>query len=144
MKVNFKDKTVGGFNYEFVRGISTQRIGAVEFGECMETIDRVKDGNFESWISEWTVTADRVANYAVKARQLGDTTSARTAFLRASNYYRMAVFYASPTDSRHTELWKRSKDYKRCYGCEPRFHHERFGFGLFRNFDYRRRGLDTK
>ena len=114
MKVNFKDKTVGGFNYEFVRGISTQRIGAVEFGECMETIDRVKDGNFESWISEWSVTADRVANYAVNARQLGDRTSARTAFLKASNYYRMAVFYASPADPRHTELWKRSKD---CFHC---------------------------
>ena len=110
MKVDFRDMTVGGFSYEFVRGISAQHIGAAEFGECMETIDRIKDGNFESWISKWTVTADRVANYAVKVRQLGDKTSARTAFLKASNYYRMAVFYASPTDPRHTELWKRSKD----------------------------------
>ncbi|HXY87592.1 MAG TPA: alpha/beta hydrolase [Candidatus Acidoferrales bacterium] len=114
MKVNFRDMTVGGFTFEFVRGISTQHIGAAEFGECIETIDRIKDGNFESWISEWTVTADRVANYAVKARQLGDKTSARAAFLKASNYYRMAVFYASPTDPRHTELWKRSKD---CFHC---------------------------
>ena len=70
MKVNFRDKTVGGFNYEFVRGISTQHIGAAEFGECMETIDRVKDGNFDSWISEWTVTADRVANYANKSTSI--------------------------------------------------------------------------
>jgi pimeloyl-ACP methyl ester carboxylesterase len=114
MKVNFGNMTVGGFNFEFVRGISAQHSGAAEFGECMETLERVKDGNFESWINEWTVTADRVANYAVKARQLGDRTSARAAFLKASNYYRMAVFYAPHIDPRHTELWKRSKD---CFHC---------------------------
>jgi len=50
MKVNFANKTVGGFNYEFVRGISTQQVGAAEFGECMETMGRIHDGDFESWI----------------------------------------------------------------------------------------------
>jgi hypothetical protein len=38
MKVNFAKKTVGGFNFEFARGISTQAAGAAEFGECMETL----------------------------------------------------------------------------------------------------------
>ena len=56
MKLDFSDKTVGGFSFEFVRGISTQQVGAAEFGECVETLDRIKNNNFESWISEWTVT----------------------------------------------------------------------------------------
>ncbi len=110
MKVNFANKTVGGFDYEFIRGISTQQVGAAEFGEAMETMTRVHDGDFESWIQEWSATADRVATYAENALQSGDTTIARDAFLKASNYYRMAVFYAHPTSPRHTMLWQRSKE----------------------------------
>jgi hypothetical protein len=85
MKVNFANKTVGGFDYEFVRAISTQQAGAAEFGECMETMGRIHNGNFESWIQEWSATAERVATYAENALRSGDTTIAREAFLKASN-----------------------------------------------------------
>jgi pimeloyl-ACP methyl ester carboxylesterase len=110
MKVNFADKSVGGFNYELLRGISTQDVGAAEYGECMDTMERIKNGDFESWIVEWSVTADRVAGAAEEAVHSGNKPGARIAFLKASNYYRMAVFYARHTDPRHTTLWKRSKD----------------------------------
>jgi pimeloyl-ACP methyl ester carboxylesterase len=110
MKVDFDDKVVGGFNFEFVRGASTESVGAAEFGECMETMARVRNGDFESWIEHWTATADRVAGFAEDAQEEGDQLAARNAWLRASNYYRMAVFYAAPADSRHTSLWQRSKD----------------------------------
>jgi hypothetical protein len=110
MKVNFANKTVGGFSYEFIRGISTQQVGAAEFGEGMETMTRVHNGNFESWIQEWKATADRVAAYAENALRSGDQTVARGAYLKASNYYRMAVFYAHHTEPRHTTLWQRSKE----------------------------------
>lgn len=110
MKIDINNKTVGGFTYEFLRGISLEYVGAAEYGECMETISRVKDGNFNSWISEWASTADRVSKYAEKELNSDDKLAAKNAFLRASNYYRMAVFYASHTDPRHTELWKRSKE----------------------------------
>ena len=114
MKVNFANKTVGGFNYEFVRGISTQQVGTAEFGECMETMGRIHNGNFDSWIQEWSATANRVAAYAESTLRSGDQIIARDAYLKASNYYRMAVFYAHYTDPRHTTLWKRSKD---CFHC---------------------------
>src|SRR5215472_14770477 len=110
MKVNFAKKMVGGFDYEFIRGISTQRAGTAEFGECMETMERIHDGNFESWIREWSATADRVAAYAQDADHAGDLIAARDAYLKASNYYRMAVFYAHYTDPRHTTLWQQSRD----------------------------------
>ncbi|MDR0468589.1 MAG: esterase FrsA, partial [Peptococcaceae bacterium] len=108
MKVNFRDKTVGGFNYELTRGISIQNAGAAEFGECMETMERVKDNDFDSWIREWEKTADHVMEYALRQQQNGDKISARKAFLRASNYYRMACFYAVHTDPRHRGLWEKS------------------------------------
>lgn len=110
MKVDFADKTVGGFNFEFVRGLSLQAAGAAEYGECMDTIGRVAHNNFDSWITQWAATADRVAGFAEREWQLGNRVSARAAFLRAANYYRMAVFYAVYTDARHTDLWRRSKD----------------------------------
>ena len=72
MKVNFDNKMVGGVNYEFIRGNSTQQAGAAEFGECMETMEHIHDGNFESWIQAWSVTADRVAAYAQDADRAGD------------------------------------------------------------------------
>jgi len=63
MKVDFADKTVGGFNFEFVRGVSLQAAGAAD-GECMDTMSRVKNNNFDSWITRWAATADRVAAFA--------------------------------------------------------------------------------
>ena len=110
MKVDFAKKTVGGFNFEFVRGLSLQAAGAAEYGECMDTIRRVKDNNFDSWITQWAATGDRVAAFADGEVRLGNRVSARDAFLRAANYYRMAVFYAAHTDARHTRLWQHSKD----------------------------------
>ncbi len=110
MKVDFANKTVGGFNFEFVRGLSLQSAGAAEYGECMDTIGRVEDNNFESWITQWAATADRVAAFADGETRVGNRVNARDAFRRAANYYRMAVFDAAHTDARHTQLWQRSKD----------------------------------
>ena len=110
MKVDFNDKLVGGFNYEFVRGVSTESAGAAELGECFETMSRVRNSDFESWIEHWSATADRVAAFAERRLKAGDQPSARNAFLRASNYYRIAVFYVAHTDPRHTTLWKRSRE----------------------------------
>lgn len=110
MKVDFAKKTVGGFNFEFVRGLSLQAAGAAEYGECMETMLRIKNNDFNSWVTAWAATADRVAAFADREERLGNRVGARDAFQRASNYYRMAVFYAAHTDIRHTQFWQRSRD----------------------------------
>ena len=110
MRVNFADKIVGGFNYELVRGISIQQAGAAELGECVETMRRVRRGDLDSWTREWSALAARVADYAQAARDAGDAATARLAYLRASNYYRMAAFYAHFTDPRHRTLWRRSTE----------------------------------
>ncbi|MDR1560261.1 MAG: dienelactone hydrolase family protein [Clostridiales bacterium] len=110
MKVDFSNKIVGGFNYELIRGLSTQHADAAEFGECMETMDRIKDNDFESWTAEWTKTADYTADYARSQLKNGDRISAGKAFTRASNYYRMSVFYTVHTDPRHRNLWEKSKE----------------------------------
>ena len=110
MKVNFSDKTVGGFNYELTRGVSLQSAGAAEFGECMETMERIQNNNFESWEKEWKNTADFVATYAKQRLENNDVVAAKKAFMRASNYYRMACFYTAHTEISHRDLWKKSRD----------------------------------
>jgi len=110
MKLDFAKKTVGGFNFEFVRGLSLQAAGAAEYGECMDTMSRIKNNDFDSWITEWATTGDRVAAFAEREQRVGNRVGARDGFHRAANYYRMAVFYAAHTDTRHTELWHCSKD----------------------------------
>ena len=109
MKVDFAKKTVGGFDYEFIRGVSTQTVGAAEFGECMETMHRIKDNDFDSWTREWADTAGHVKGFAEAALASGDRATARTAFFKASNYYRMAAFYAKHTDPRHRSNWEQSR-----------------------------------
>lgn len=109
MKVDFAKKTVGGFNYEFTRGVSTESVGAAEFGECMETMHRIRDGDFDSWTNEWRATADRVRRFAEAARDTADRQAARRGLLKASNYYRMAAFYARHTDPRHRAMWEQSR-----------------------------------
>ena len=110
MKVDFANKTVGGFNFEFVRGLSLQAAGAAEYGECMDTMSRVKNNDFDSWTTQWAATADRVAAFGEREQGVGNRAGAHDAFLRAFNYYRMAMFYTSHTDARHTALWRRSKN----------------------------------
>ncbi len=72
-------------------------------------MNRIKENDFESWITEWTSTASRVSLHAEKLLEIGYNRDACMAFLKASNYYRLAVFYVHFTDSRHTELWEQSK-----------------------------------
>ena len=110
MKVDFANKTVGGFNFEFVRGLSLQAAGAAEYGECVDTVSRVKDTT--STAGSPNGLPPPSGSQTSRSAKIDSATraSARDAFLRAANYYRMAVFYASYTDSRHTGLWQHSKE----------------------------------
>jgi len=44
-------------------------------------------------------TADRVSAWAARQLERGDRVSARKAWMRASNYYRMAVFLSTTAES---------------------------------------------
>ncbi len=110
MKIDLQETKVGGFNYEFLRAISYQVTGGAELGECVAVAARIHEGDFDSWIQEWTRLADRVAQEAEAAMKKGKQIDACRAFLRASNYYRAAEFYASHEDPRQYALWTRSRE----------------------------------
>jgi dipeptidyl aminopeptidase/acylaminoacyl peptidase len=107
MKVLFQDPT---FSLQLLRAISETYNKGADIGECLSTAYRIKEGDFESWHIEWLKTAKRVHKYADECLALGHKISAREAFLRASNYYRVAEFLLiDAEDPRIQTTWRMSK-----------------------------------
>ena len=73
-----------------------------DFGDCLSTISRIPDGDHDAWAREWKATADRMVALAEDALAAGDHVSAREAYYRASNYYRVIQYplYGYPVDPR--------------------------------------------
>ena len=98
------------FWYETLRSMSHIAYGGADFGEVVSTGERITEGDYDSWYTEWAATADRVSAEAEKALAAGHEISARDGFLRASNYYRSAEFFlhGNPCDPRHDDAYDRS------------------------------------
>jgi pimeloyl-ACP methyl ester carboxylesterase len=86
----FDDET---FNYEFIRTMGHTYGGGADIGECVATARLIKNGSDESWYQEWLKTANRLFEAAQQSEAQGHIISARTAFLRAANYFRTAGFF---------------------------------------------------
>jgi Prolyl oligopeptidase family len=85
---------------------STYR-GFADAGEVLATVGRIKDGDADRWVREWTATADTLAAAAAAAGRL----SARAYLKRAATYYATALYlieHASDPDRRQ-ELWSRQR-----------------------------------
>lgn len=110
MKFLFNDQS---FSFEALRGVGFATEGAADIGEVLATASAITEGDDESWYREWKATAERIANLGEASLKAGHRVSAREAFLRASNYYRMAEFYRreNPTaDPEVKGLIRRSRD----------------------------------
>lgn len=85
---------------------------AADIGEVVSTAEKIKEGDYESWCEEWTKTARRLQKVAEDSYSDDHLISARKAYLRASNYYRIAEFYLheNPEDPKIDELYNASLD----------------------------------
>jgi dienelactone hydrolase len=82
------------FDDQFGRTLSAATRGCADLGEALSIVDRLTPGDFAAWAATWTALADRVLAEADASREAGDVVSARRAYLRASEYYRQAFFFA--------------------------------------------------
>jgi len=107
--IYFKDK---GIDFEFRRALGYALSGGADLNECFQTAQRITEGDDESWYTEWKATADRVYQLGKISLAKGHTESAKEAFLRASNYYRVAEFYlkGDSKDPRILDTWGKSRD----------------------------------
>jgi hypothetical protein len=64
-----------------------------DIGECLATTANIKDGNYESWYDEWIKLAKRIESMALNSFNNGHFISAKSAYLRSSEYYRQSCFF---------------------------------------------------
>lgn len=86
--------------------------GQADVGECLAVAGRIKNGDADSWVKEWTDAADRAREIASKAEGAGHRLSARDAWLRAATYLSIATYQvagAKEGDS-FEQLWGEHRD----------------------------------
>lgn len=117
MKKFFKDSQ---FSFQALRLLGEAAWGAADIGEVLTTVDKIEDGNFESWCLEWAKTAERIEKFAKKCYSDGNTVSAEEAYLRASNYYRTSEFYLNKNleAKRSSELYDKNLE---CFSFVMKF-----------------------
>lgn len=101
-----------GMNFSVLLGLGFAYHGLADAGETLATIERVPEDDRDTWVREWTATADRLRGDADAAEKRGHRISARAKLLRASTYYDHASS-ASPgtsSDDRFTPLWEQHRD----------------------------------
>jgi pimeloyl-ACP methyl ester carboxylesterase len=99
------------FAFELTRTLAAAYAGEADIGECLTTASRIRDGDFESWYTEWKKTADHFRAAGDESLKAGHTVTARDAYYRAATYYRTAEFFlhGNPADPRIVETWGMSR-----------------------------------
>ena len=80
------------FQYGFEIALGAAYHGASDVGEVLATAARVKDGDADAWLAEWTATADAVRAQAEAAEAAGHRVSALAHYRRAATYYSTALY----------------------------------------------------
>src|SRR4051794_9589434 len=93
------------WSYQLVRIIGHSNFGGSNFSECLQAAERIKLGDYDSWYTEWTRLGDRVLAQGHEAFDQGNLVTARTHFLRASNYTRLGEFFLQPDDPRKMDTY---------------------------------------
>ena len=80
------------FQFGFEIALGAAYHGASDAGEVLATAARVKDGDADAWLAEWTATADAVRSQAEAAEAAGHRVSALAHYRRAATYYSTALY----------------------------------------------------
>ncbi|MFZ1040561.1 MAG: alpha/beta hydrolase [Anaerolineales bacterium] len=110
MKLDFSKMDIGRSQFNFVRTLMVAPTGGAEVSECLKAAANIKDKDEEGWIREWASIAEKVLQIAEEAMQSGQAITARGAYMRASNYYRAAMFSLPPTDDRLNKFMTLSRE----------------------------------
>ena len=109
MEFVFKDPML---SFHALRTVSATAGGGADIGECLKTLDGIKEGDMESWHQEWRKAAVQRERTGDEFLSKGHTVSAGQEYLRASSYYRTAEFFlhTNPKDDRIVKTWRKSRD----------------------------------
>jgi hypothetical protein len=91
--------------FQFMRLLGAAQEGASTISECFLTATRITPGDDESWHREWKRIADVGKARGDCAFEQGLVETAKSNWLRASNYYRSAEHFLKPEDDRRREVF---------------------------------------
>lgn len=80
------------YNFELLRLLGSAPYDGCEAAEFLETVARIRPNSAKSWESEFLKLAEVTEILARDAESHGAAPTARSAYLRASNYYRCAQY----------------------------------------------------
>jgi len=83
-------------DFQLLRMLGTSCNGGSSVGECFSIIDKIADCDPANWTREFHQLAKQAEKQAIDALKKGHKISAKDHFIRASNYYRSAEYYADP------------------------------------------------
>ena len=83
-----------------------------DVGECLAVAGRIKNGDADSWVREWTAVGGRAREIATQAESAGHRVSARQAWLRAATYFSSATYQAAGAKEGDSfeQLWGEHRD----------------------------------
>jgi hypothetical protein len=110
MNKQFKDAEFQ-FGLEIALGAAYRQ--ASDVGESLATAGRIADGDADSWVNEWTATAEICQAAGAEAESAGRGVSAVAYYRRAATYYATALYRFSGATGhsprRELELWRRQR-----------------------------------
>ena len=108
MSMVFKDQLFGA---QWLRAVGHSAAGGAEIGECLAAARRIREPDAESWYRAWNDLSEHVLAQAEASRRAGRFVSARSAYLRASNYFRAAYTFlvGKPVSARLVEAYRRHR-----------------------------------
>jgi dienelactone hydrolase len=90
MKLFFDDDELDG---QLQRSLTHAYERAADIGEILAVAARITPGDDESWYREWYAAANATLAAAKTSRNGGHAATAAEAYLRATEYFRQAMFY---------------------------------------------------
>lgn len=80
------------FNFELTRILSATPYGGCDIAEFLDALSAIKRNDAKSWHRAWTLQAEKAEQMAHDAASTGHKEIAKSAFLRASNYFRASQY----------------------------------------------------
>ncbi len=117
----FDDPKYWNQSFQVTRLLGIIDFGGADFTEIHEVIQRVRIGDEESWITEWSRMGALCEAQAREAERHGNRLTARFAWQRASNYHRASQFYMLGQDARKIPTLRKVQDTFRA--AMPHFDH---------------------
>ncbi len=98
------------FEFKLLRQLGLITYGGATFGECYKAARNMLNWDLPEWVLQWAALAAEVEDSAEHSQSRGHLISASEAWLRASNYYHAAEYYALIANADHVSFGMKCRE----------------------------------